>query len=419
MGIVTDYPFWFILICLLTGGAYSFFLYFRTKNGELEPWLVWVMAILRFTSVFFISFLLLSPLIKRTTEIVDKPIIVVAQDNSESILLSKDSVFYKSEYRVKLDQLVNRLSKKYDVVFSSFGSSVENSLKSTFDEKSTDISSFFSDFTSRYSNRNTGAIILLSDGIFNKGSNPLYPANKINCPIYTVALGDTLTRKDLIIKKVICNKTAFLGDKFPVEIQIEANECGGERSELSIMNGAQVIEKRSIAFPNNRTFIKLTFVIDAKEKRMHHYSIMMTPLEKEINRFNNQTEIFVDVIDAKQKIALLYVSPHPDITAIRQAIETTAKYDLVVEKISDFRDAPAGYDLIILYQLPSLAGIDNISQIMSAKTSLLFILGAQSDLNTFNNLKTGLQVLSSKSSVIETLPSFNPDFSLFTTDKDI
>jgi hypothetical protein len=419
VGIVTDYPVWFLFLCLVTGGLFAFFLYFRTRKNDIAPWLIGVMSALRFFSVSILAFLLLSPLIRKNTEIIEKPLILVAQDNSRSIALGKDSIFYKIEYPDLINQMVKKLEKKYDVVVTSFGEKVTGSLLTSFNQKTTDISEVFTDFYTRYTNRNVGAMILLTDGLYNKGSNPVYISKNMSFPIYTVALGDTLMHKDLILKNIIYNRTAFLGDKFPVEIQVEANQCNGNSTEVSIYKGSQLIDKRKITFSGNKAFQKITMILEAKEKGVHHYSILMTPVEKEINLQNNRFDLFVDVIDTRQKIAVLYGSPHPDITAIRQALEGLQKYEITLKKISEFTDFPEKYDLVILYQLPSLSEINNLKGFLSAKTALLFIIGTQTDLNSFNSLKTGMQITTSRNSFAESLPSLNPDFSLFTTDKSL
>ena len=45
---------------------------------------------------------------------------------------------------------------------------------------------------------------------------------------------------------------------------------------------------------------------------------------------NNVKDVFVDIIDGRQKILLLANAPHPDLGAIKNAIETIAvKIDLL------------------------------------------------------------------------------------------
>jgi hypothetical protein len=419
LGIVTDYPFWFIVLCLLSGGIYSFFLYFKTHKDDLNPWLVRIMAAFRFLTVTILSFLLLSPLLKKSSEIIEKPLILFVQDNSLSIRTGEDSLYYKKEYPVALDKIINQLGKKNEVVTYSFGEKLNNTIKTSFTDKATDISDVFNELISRYSNRNIGAMILATDGIYNKGSNPFYAARNLTFPVYTIALGDTLFLKDIILKKAVCNRTAFLGDKFPMEIQIKADKCNGEKTEVSVIKNNQILFKKPLSFSGDKAFQKVNFILDASEKGISHYSVLITPVDNEVNKSNNRFEVFVEVRDTREKIVLLHQSPHPDITAIRQALESTMKYELDVKKINEFSEQPDKYDLIILYQLPSLNEINALSRFISSKTSLLFVLGTQTDLGSFINLKTGLQIIAGKNLFSESLPSFNQDFALFTTDKEL
>jgi hypothetical protein len=377
------------------------------------------MAAFRFLAVTILSFLLLSPLLKKSSEIIEKPLILFVQDNSLSITMGGDSLYYRKEYPAALDRLINQLGKKNEVITYSFGEKLNNTFKTSFTEKATDISDVFDEFKSRYANRNIGAMILATDGIYNKGSNPFYAARKLTFPVYTIALGDTLFLKDIILKKAVCNRTAFIGDKFPMEIQIKADKCDGERTEVSVIKNNQILFKKPLSFSGDKVFQKVNLILDAREKGIHHYSVIITPVDNEVNKSNNRFEVFVEVRDTKEKIVLLYQSPHPDITAIRQAIESTMKYELDVKKVNEFSEQPDKYDLIILYQLPSVSEITALSRFTSSSTSLLFILGSQTDLSGFNNLKTGLQIITTKNIFSESLASFNQDFSLFTTDKEL
>lgn len=419
MDLIVEYPSWFILFCLLLGGGGAFFLYFRTKRDDLKPWIIWLMSVLRFLSISIISFLLLSPLIKKTTETIEKPIIVIAQDNSSSITSGKDSSFYRKDFRSKLTRLADELKKKQDVVYFSFGEKISNALLTDFSEKQTDISEVLEELSSRYSNRNVGAIILASDGIYNKGSNPYYTAQKLTCPIYTVALGDTMDNKDIILKKIIYNHTVFMGDKFPVEINIEADKCAGESTEVVVKKGDQVLFTRKIFFSSGKSVQKVSIILEAREKGMQRYTIMVTPVPGEMSKANNQEDIFVDVSEARQKIAILYQAPHPDIAAIRSSLESSLKFDVEEHKFDEFNQSPDKYDLIILYQLPSQSGITNLDNYINSHTSLLYCIGTETDLNAFNNLKTGLEIHSSKTTFIEALPQWNEAFSLFTVDKSL
>jgi hypothetical protein len=74
---------WFILLCLLVGAAYSYLLY--SKEPVWGPNINKSLAVLRFIIVSFLCFLILSPIVKQVKNFIEKPILVVAIDNSESL----------------------------------------------------------------------------------------------------------------------------------------------------------------------------------------------------------------------------------------------------------------------------------------------------------------------------------------------
>jgi len=342
----------------------------------------------------------------------------LAQDNSQSILLSKDSDYYRKEYPKALQEFSNELHKKFDVAEFSFGSKINNELHSSFTDKQTDISSLFDEVNIRYANRNIGALIIASDGIYNKGSNPYYAADKLRFPIFTVAMGDTNMPRDLIVKKITCNKSVFLGDKFPVEIMVEADKCNNEKTEIQVKKGEEVLFSHPLQFQGDKDFRKIEVMLEAKSKGMQRFQVTLKPVNHENSILNNSQEFYVDVNDTRQKIAILYQSPHPDIFAIKQALEGSARFTVETFKPEAFTH-PSEYDLVIFDQLPSVQGYFDLSHIANSNTSLLFILGTESNIGAFNALKTGLVITSGKTNFTETFPSINPDFSLFNLDKDL
>ncbi|MCX6243191.1 MAG: hypothetical protein NTU98_00670 [Bacteroidetes bacterium] len=419
MGIVTGYPLGFIFFCLLLGAAYAFILYFRTQKDDIPVWLHRAMTLFRFLSVSIIAFLLLSPLVRKQTEITEKPLIILAQDNSLSILLSPDSGYYRTEYPNQLKEFADNLRKKFEVAELSFGEKTSAGVSISFSEKQTDISALFEEVNNRYANRNIGALILASDGIYNKGSNPFYAAEKTRFPVFTVAMGDTMLARDLILKKITCNKTVFLGDKFPVEILLEADKCAGEKAEVQIKKGEDVLFSRPVQFGAERDFKKISLTLEAKQKGLQRFSVTVHPVTGESSVLNNNQDFYVDVSDTRQKIAILYQSPHPDVFAVKQALESSARFEVETFKLDAFDQPPARYSVIILDQLPSVAGYSNLSRITGSPASLLYILGTETSLDAFNALKTGLSITSNKTNFTETLPAVNEDFSLFTLDKDL
>jgi hypothetical protein len=75
-------------VCLLVGAAYAWLLY--SKNPPWSKRLNYSLAALRFLVVSFLCFLLLDPVIRSFTNSTEKPTVVFAIDNSESVKLYTD-----------------------------------------------------------------------------------------------------------------------------------------------------------------------------------------------------------------------------------------------------------------------------------------------------------------------------------------
>ena len=416
--IVTGYPLWFVIFCLLLGALYAAALYYKENKNEFSVTIKRVMAVLRLISVAFIAFFLLSPLLKLISSQVEKPVIIIAQDNSHSILNYADSSFYKSEYLNHLNTLAEQLKKKYDVKMYVFGEKTREfptNGKINFSDKETDISSVFEDINNNFSGCNVGAVILASDGDFNKGSHPVYASQNMKFPIYTLALGDTNLRRDAKIVKVNHNRYAYPGNSFPLEIVLNAVQCRGMTGDLKVLKDNEILYSKPISFSSDNYNTTVTVQLEAKGTGVQHYKVMISPLKNEISKANNVQDVFVEILNHRQKILILEAVPHPDISALKQSLENYNDYEVDVFSENEFTGQPTSYNLIILHQVPSLKKSSRqlITTIVKNKIPVLFIIGTQSDLAAFNELKSGLNINQPKSIYNESQAFGNKDFSQF------
>jgi hypothetical protein len=419
--LITSYPLWFLLLCLLAGSAYASLLYFREKENDFSDLTTKILAILRGALVTLIAFLLLSPLLKSTSRYAEKPIVLLALDNSSSIGLGKDSSFYKNEFIVKYRKLTEELSKKYEVQTFTFGDKISRNKVPSFTEKQTNMESLFNEVRDSYSNRNLAALILASDGIYNQGTDPLYVSDNAPYSIYTIAMGDTVQQKDIKISRVNYNRIAFLGNDFPVEITVTAYKCEGSQSRISVSSGGQQFYNENFSIGQPLFSHTFTTKLTASKPGTQHYRIAVSAIPGEISTANNYQEIIVDVLDSRQKILLLQAAPHPDVAALKQAIEKNRNYTVDNYMLSDFNGSIASYSLVILHQVPSAndVGFQVTSQLKTIPVPVLYIIGSQSNIPAYNSLMTGLQIPQSLSSFNEATGVLNPDFSLFSLGPDI
>ena len=235
-------------------------LYFRNKeNKELQKYQVRILMILRFLSFFSIAFLLLTPFIRNLNKITKNPIIIAAWDNSGSMVSTSDSINIAKGVLQIQDNLRNDLGDSYSVVEYSFGENTNVFDNLDFTEKKSDYSELISTISNNHFNENIGAVVIAGDGIYNQGKNPLNVLSEVNFPIYTIGFGDTTKVIDSRIHNIQVNRTAFSGNRFPVEIDVQFSKLKGKPLKLSVFQNSKELTSIIITPPNDNYFYIVVF----------------------------------------------------------------------------------------------------------------------------------------------------------------
>jgi hypothetical protein len=417
--LITEYSAWYIFLCIATGLGFAVLLYRKeNKFKEAGKSVIKLMFALRFISISLISFLLLSPILKTIGKRIENPIIIYAQDNSESLEKHKNLILNISKQTITFFK-----NHSTDYLFKTvlFGETVKKENEIDLKDKQTDISNLITTINNTYFNRNIAAIILASDGINNKGSNPEYETENIHYPIYTIALGDTSIQKDLVLSGIKSNKVSFLNHSYPIEINVKANKLKGKETQLKIYENDKLIKNQNIKINEDVFYKTLSFDIQADKVGFHKLIIKLDTLFGEVNILNNEKQIITEIIDSKQKILILANSPHPDLSALKQAIELNRNFEIETFLLNDFKKNINTYNLLILHQIPANGSNDSkiLSELLQSNLPVIFILGEQSSLQKFDNMNIGLKTGAYANSNDNVQGTLNKDFSLFKLNPEI
>ncbi len=418
MHLTTDYPWPFLLLCLLLGAVYAAVLYFvgRQRPSFPKGW-AWALAALRCVAVSLIAFLLLAPLVKRTTGEHEKPIVVVAQDNSRSILLGGDSAYYQGPYARQMEQTLDELRKDYDVVTYLYGSEVRQGDAPAYDDGATHLSQLVEEIGNRYAGRNVGALVLTGDGIYNQGVNPLSAVGAA-FPVYTVALGDTTVRRDAAVAYVRYNQIAYLGNQFPIEVTVNAHRMAGEQATLTVSHQGRTLFSKTLHYTDADFSATEQILLEADKAGLQTYTVALSVGKEEVSSRNNVRTLAIEVIDGRQKVAIVAAAPHPDVAALRQSIAHNRNCEVTAFLMGDVKGSLADYDLVVFHQLPAkTGGMPLVEQTVKNHVPILFVLGSQTDMGRFNSLHLGLEIHSKIDRTNESTPVFNNAFSLFALDE--
>jgi len=416
--LITHYSWWFLTLCILLGAVLAFLLYRNDKKlDEVNKYIKLTMFVLRMLSISLIAFYLLSPFVKTITTTIQKPIIIFAHDNSESVL----NYCNNKDYSLKLKELLGSINQDFEIKEYSFGEKLKKGITEDYTDKETDIATALSEINENYYSDNVGALILATDGIYNKGNNPLYEAENMKFPIYTIALGDSSKIKDLAIQSVKYNDLVFLNNTFPLQVNLSAVKLKGEKTILSVYSGKKQLFRKNIIIDVDNYFKKINIELKAEKTGIIPLNIVVKTIKSEKNKNNNSKQIVVEVVDTKQKILILANSPHPDIAAIRESLKTNLNFETEYSLIRDFNKSIKKYNLIILHQLPSKtnAATSIFKQINNANIPTLYILGKQSDLAKLNQLNNGLKIVKGSGTFDNVQGRLETEFKLFELNKNI
>lgn len=420
-----EYPAYFFLLVGIISLFLTGVLYWRTATFTEGPKsLKMILGLLRFVVIFLIIGLLIGPVLRTTEESIEKPILAILQDVSTSVVDFTDSLVL-AQYVDNIEQLKERLSDKFDVRPFSIGANLSSGHEWAFDAVHSNLSEGLQGIYDRYDNRNLGAIILASDGIYNQGISPLYLKQLKETPIHTINLGDTASNQDLSLKNILVNDIALLGDEFYLQIDIEATFPAGTSTQLAVKKWEKgketTVFEKPININSDEYFQTEKVQLKAAEVGMQRYIVEVLPIPEEKNITNNRREVFIDVIDSRKKIIILAAAPHPDLTAIKQSLAQNENYELEIHfplTTSEIDWEPV--DLLILHQLPAVNNTPALLSDIITENQLpvLYIIGAATDLSAFNTLQSVLNIQSGITGQNEVLALLNPAFNLFTTEED-
>ncbi len=346
--IISDTPWYFYILCLITGIALAYLLYGK-KTDELSLSIRRLLFVLRSVINTLICLLLTNIFLKHIVNRTENPLILLAIDNSQSILSGKDSANYKTQLPQLISELKNKLGERFQINSILFGENTRKSDSISFSDRQTDIGNLFESVANNYSGNNIGAMILLSDGLYNKGIDPVYLTDKLNFPVYTLALGDTSIQKDIWIQKINHNQIAYLGNQFAIEVLVRGTRLINEKIKISLQKNSEKLSEQIIQVNSDNFNSTLVFTSEANAPGIQKYEVKIEPLSNESNKRNNATSFVIEVIDNRDKILLMANAPHPDITAISNAIESMRNYELVKDLYSTQKPNLKGFNLLIFH----------------------------------------------------------------------
>jgi len=372
---------WFFIAFVLSGSLGYYQYYYRVKKLTKVSFLL---VIIRSLVFFLLMLVLLNPSITKESIINQKAKLSVLVDNSSSItFFKKDSLVHAILQNFKTHK---KLNKRFDINYYSFGNLFQQSDSFSFDENQTDISMPL-ERISKIQKNASNAIVLLSDGNQTIGND--YQYTSIKDPVFPVVIGDTTKYQDVKIAQINVNRYSFINNQFPVESILQYEGTQTIKLRYSLENNGKIIFSERINFSEkNNSHILKTFIKASKEGT-NFFTSKIEYLENEKNVVNNSKNFSVEVIDKQSEILIVSSFYHPDLGALKKAIESDKQRKVTIRIVDNKNIQLNNYQLVVLYQPNNKFNII-IDQLNSNKSSFMLITGSKTDWLFLNNKSLGI-----------------------------
>ncbi|WP_299799488.1 VWA domain-containing protein [uncultured Maribacter sp.] len=372
-----------ILAAIVALGIVAFqYIYKQKAKSKIH----WLLAFLRFIAIFGLLLLLINPQFSQKSYTLEKPNLVILADNSTSI----------TESAAQLNEILSEIKSSKDIADRfkiadySFGADLQIFDSLSFQEKNTNIYKSLSALKEVYAREQT-VTILLSDGNQTIGQDYSYFKSDQNNSIYTVVLGDTTKYKDISVGIIQTNKYAFLKNKFPLETFVSYQGNSAVSATVAIKMNSKVVHKEIVKLNSQNNYKPISIEVEANSVGIKNLVVEVSQLAEERNIKNNRRTTSIEVIDEKTKIALISDILHPDLGALKKAIESNEQREISILKSNVANSILEDIDLFIFYQ-PTARFKNSFEYAKSKNTNTFIITGTQTDYSFLNNANVPFEI---------------------------
>ena len=397
----------YIILAILFAAALSFYQYFYKNNALTKS--TFVLAALRFCSIFSVLLLLINPIFSRKTFENQKAPLAVIVDNSGSVEnLKAEKVAIEVFKKISENK---ELAEKFDVQKFQFDNDFSSEINLNFKGKNSDFEQVSKNLKTIFRNKKF-ATVLISDGNQTKGNDYIYSFDDTN-KVYPVVLGDTTTFLDLKIGQLNVNKYAFQKNKFPLEVFLQYSGNKNINATFNISQGKTIVATQNVSFSATNKAVKVDLLLPANNVGVQFFTTKISSKEFEKNTVNNSKPFVVEVIDERTTVAIVSSINHPDIGVLKRSIETNLQRKVLLLRPQEITNNQE-INVYILYQ-PTSEFKSVFDLIKKQNKNYFVITGVSTDFNFLNQNQSTFDFKMSNQRE-DYLPIFKNDFNIFVSE---
>lgn len=391
------------ITALLIGFGAIYFMY-RSTTPPVRSWKRLLLAFVRLGALCAIIGMIFTPILHISYENTSKPTLAIAIDTSSSMdTINSARSFLAGEQDGTKNKLIATVSsddfstalQDFDLRYYTFDRSVEeisgqNIPSLTFNGEGTDIAHALQQITRQSEADMLRGILLLSDGLYNQGGDPVTVSERSPVPVYPIGFGDPSPQNDVMISNIQANEITYSGKEYPVTVSVQSTGYESRTATLMLRSQNELIDSEVIRLGDDYREQSVTFNYTPGSAGVHALNVSVSGFEDEISSDNNNRELFVKVLESRLNIFIAAGRPSPDFTFLKRSLESVEEYSVtsVVQKPGGMYNENEensisglpGYHVIVLIDFPGSRGTGRLvralrEEIADRKKPVLYISG--------------------------------------------
>ena len=321
----TSIDFLFLLIFFILIGLFTYYVY-KITIPDIPKKKKILLILLRTLAFSLLLLLIFEPLLTLIKNNKEKPILAILVDNSKSMSIDEKNYNRSEELKKIINSSIFSEIKQVGEIeyflFSDKLKQVDNFTSDSIDfsGNSTDISAGIKDIKKLLNEKNIQSLLIISDGEYNIGQNPIYQAELFGKQINTIGIGDSSEQKDLSITKILTNNIVYKDSKVPANVVLRSSGYKNEKVNVSLQHEGNTIETKEVELKSGSVEYNIDFTLEPKEDGIKKYTASVTSLADEVTDQNNRKSFYVKVLPNKMKVTIIAGAPSHDVSFIKNTL---------------------------------------------------------------------------------------------------
>ena len=285
-----------------------------------------ILTVARWLALFFLILFIGEPLLSFLNRTVQEPTTLILVDDSRSMTMKDRSGERRSTLLNALQSSeLREVASAGDVRHALF--SADTRILESFSPDSltlagdgTDIAAALNEVRAFTQTSNIQAVVLISDGNVTAGSSPVYEAEELGLPVFTIGIGDTSEQRDVLVRKVLTNAITYVGNTVPVHATLKSSGFNGERVEVTLRDANAVLDRKVFTLQGGTREYTVPLSMTPQAEGMQKFTVEVSRLRDELTYENNRHSFFTKVLKSKMRVLIIAGAPGPDVAFVRRAL---------------------------------------------------------------------------------------------------